>query len=235
VVAAARAAGIKVRGAMSCTVGCPYEGEIAPRARGLPGRLMKGIGVQHVGVADTIGVGTPLKVQARHGGGAQALRHGRGDLGHFHDTYGQALANTLACAADGVWHTFDTSGRRPGRLPLCQGRHRQRGHRGRGLHAARHGHRHRHRPGPLVDAGAFISGFLDRKPNSRAATAILNKRAPIGHASPPVTLIDRELFRFEEIWAAAGHPHGVFKLRPQDLVALTGAPVADVDQPVLAA
>jgi prolyl-tRNA editing enzyme YbaK/EbsC (Cys-tRNA(Pro) deacylase) len=59
--------------------------------------------------------------------------------------------------------------------------------------------------------------------------------SPIGHARPPVTLIDRELFRFEEIWAAAGHPHGVFKLRPQDLVALTGAPVADVDQPVLAA
>ena len=57
--------------------------------------------------------------------------------------------------------------------------------------------------------------------------------SPVGHATPPVTLIDRELFRFEEIWAAAGHPHAVFKLRPQDLVALTGAPVADVDQPVL--
>ena len=56
--------------------------------------------------------------------------------------------------------------------------------------------------------------------------------SPVGHARPPVTLIDRELFRFDEIWAAAGHPHGVFKLRPQDLVALTGAPVADVDQPV---
>ena len=56
--------------------------------------------------------------------------------------------------------------------------------------------------------------------------------SPVGHATPPVTLIDRELFRFAEIWAAAGHPHGVFKLRPQDLVALTGAPVADVDQPV---
>jgi prolyl-tRNA editing enzyme YbaK/EbsC (Cys-tRNA(Pro) deacylase) len=55
--------------------------------------------------------------------------------------------------------------------------------------------------------------------------------APLGHAQPPVTLIDRELFRFEEIWAAAGHPHGVFKLRPQDLEQLTGAPVADVVQP----
>ena len=52
--------------------------------------------------------------------------------------------------------------------------------------------------------------------------------SPIAHALPPVTLIDRDLFRFEEIWAAAGHPHGVFKLRPQDLERLTGAPVADV-------
>jgi prolyl-tRNA editing enzyme YbaK/EbsC (Cys-tRNA(Pro) deacylase) len=54
--------------------------------------------------------------------------------------------------------------------------------------------------------------------------------SPVGHSTPPVTLIDRELFRFEEVWAAAGHPHGVFKLRPADLETLTGAPVADVVQ-----
>jgi len=53
--------------------------------------------------------------------------------------------------------------------------------------------------------------------------------APVAHATPPVVLIDRELFRFDEIWAAAGHPHAVFRLRPQDLAGLTGnAPVADV-------
>jgi prolyl-tRNA editing enzyme YbaK/EbsC (Cys-tRNA(Pro) deacylase) len=52
--------------------------------------------------------------------------------------------------------------------------------------------------------------------------------APLAHSSAPFTLIDRELFRFDEIWAAAGHPHGVFKLRPQDLASLTGAPVVDV-------
>ncbi|RZJ15110.1 MAG: YbaK/EbsC family protein [Haliea sp.] len=56
--------------------------------------------------------------------------------------------------------------------------------------------------------------------------------SPVAHAQAPVTLIDRELFRFEEIWAAAGHPHGVFRLRPQDLERLTGAPVADVVQQV---
>ena len=54
--------------------------------------------------------------------------------------------------------------------------------------------------------------------------------APLAHATPPVTLIDRELFRFDEIWAAAGHPNGVFRLSPAELVQLTGAPVADVVQ-----
>lgn len=52
--------------------------------------------------------------------------------------------------------------------------------------------------------------------------------SPIAHVETPVTLIDRELARFAEIWAAAGHPHGVFKLAPSDLERLTGAPVADV-------
>lgn len=54
--------------------------------------------------------------------------------------------------------------------------------------------------------------------------------APLAHAEPAVTLVDRELLRFGEIWAAAGHPHGVFRLRPQDLVLLTDAPWADVTQ-----
>ncbi|RYF07118.1 MAG: YbaK/EbsC family protein [Comamonadaceae bacterium] len=55
--------------------------------------------------------------------------------------------------------------------------------------------------------------------------------SPVAHATEPVTLIDSELFRFDVIWAAAGHPNGVFELRPQDLQALTHAPVADVVQP----
>lgn len=54
--------------------------------------------------------------------------------------------------------------------------------------------------------------------------------SPLAHASACVTLIDRELFRFCEIWAAAGHPNGVFKLSPEQLVQITGAPVADVVQ-----
>lgn len=54
--------------------------------------------------------------------------------------------------------------------------------------------------------------------------------SPVAHATPPVTLIDRELFRFERIWAAAGHPNAVFPLAPSDLERLTGAPVADVTE-----
>jgi len=52
--------------------------------------------------------------------------------------------------------------------------------------------------------------------------------APLAHAEPPLTLIDRELFRFAEIWAAAGHPNGVFRLAPAELESLTAAPVCDV-------
>ncbi len=63
----------------------------------------------------------------------------------------------------------------------------------------------------------------------KAATSFtIGGVAPIGHVTAPVMLIDRELFRFDVIWAAAGHPNGVFKLTPQQLAELTGAPVEDV-------
>ena len=107
VVAAAKAAGIAVRGAMSCTVGCPYEGAVAPERVAYLAGLMKGIGVQRVDVADTIGVGTPRQVQAAI---KATLQHFTLDQisGHFHDTYGQALANIYACLEMGI-HTFDAS------------------------------------------------------------------------------------------------------------------------------
>jgi prolyl-tRNA editing enzyme YbaK/EbsC (Cys-tRNA(Pro) deacylase) len=56
--------------------------------------------------------------------------------------------------------------------------------------------------------------------------------APIAHATPPVSLIDRELFRFPTVWAAAGHPHAVFEVTPEALQRLSGAPVADVTEMV---
>src|ERR1700712_3560757 len=72
VVAAAKAAGVKVRAAISCAVGCPYEGDIAPARVAMVARMMRAIGVDHIGVADTIGVGTPLKGRAAM---AAALAH----------------------------------------------------------------------------------------------------------------------------------------------------------------
>ena len=175
VVEAARARGIHVRGAMSCTVGCPYEGEIAPARVETLARLMKDIGVQHVGVADTIGVGTPLKVQRAL---EATLRHfDINDIsGHFHDTYGQALANTLASLEMGVWQ-FDTSVAGLGGCPYAKG--------ATGNVASEDVVYLLHGMGidtgidldKLIDAGQFISDFLGRKSGSRAATALLNKRA----------------------------------------------------------
>ncbi|WP_114971890.1 hydroxymethylglutaryl-CoA lyase [Rhodoferax ferrireducens] len=175
VVQAARAAGIYVRGAMSCTVGCPYEGEIAPARVSYLAGLMKGIGVQHVGVADTIGVGTPLKVQRAM---EATLKHyDINDVsGHFHDTYGQALANTLISLQMGVWQ-FDASVAGLGGCPYAKG--------ATGNVATEDVVYLLHGMGietgidldKLIDAGKFISDFLQRKSGSRAATALLNKRS----------------------------------------------------------
>ena len=174
VVSAAKAAGIYVRGAISCAVGCPYEGEVAPEQVDMVARLMAGIGVQHIGVADTIGVGTPLKVQRAI---EAALKHyALNDIsGHFHDTYGQALGNTLATLQLGVWQ-FDTSIAGLGGCPYAKG--------ATGNVATEDVVYMLHGMGidtgidleKLVDAGQFISNFLGRKPNSLAATALLNKR-----------------------------------------------------------
>ena len=174
VVAAALAAGIAVRGAMSCTVGCPYEGDIAPERVGYLAGLMKGIGVQRVDVADTIGVGTPLSVQRAIGA---TLNHF--DLvhisGHFHDTYGQALSNTLAALQMGVCN-FQSSVAGLGGCPYAKG--------ATGNVATEDVVFMLHGMGiytgidldKLIDAGQFISDFLRRPTNSRAGKALLNKR-----------------------------------------------------------
>ena len=175
VVQAALAAGIAVRGAMSCTVGCPYEGDIAPEKVGYLAGLMKGIGVERVDVADTIGVGTPRKVQRAI---EATLAHYHLDhvSGHFHDTYGQALANTLAALELGVWN-FQSSVAGLGGCPYAKG--------ATGNVASEDLVFMLHGMGiatgidldRLIDAGQLISEHLGRKPNSRVATAVLNKRA----------------------------------------------------------
>ena len=175
VVQAARDAGIAVRGAMSCTVGCPYEGDVTPERVGYLAGLMKGIGVQRVDVADTIGVGTPRKVQAAI---EATLKHyALNDVsGHFHDTYGQALANTLAALQLGVWN-FQSSVAGLGGCPYAKG---ATGNvateelvymlQGMGIDTGIDLDK-------LIDAGAFISEALGRSTQSRVAKAVLSKRA----------------------------------------------------------
>jgi hydroxymethylglutaryl-CoA lyase len=175
VVAAARAAGVKVRGAISCALGCPYEGDVAPERVAMVARLMNGIGVQHVGVADTIGVGTPLKVRAAIQA-AQTFYPLTEISGHFHDTYGQALSNILECLRMGV-HTFDTSVSGLGGCPYAKG--------ATGNVATEDVVYLLHGLGiktgidldKLVDAGAFISKQIGKPNGSRVARALLAKRA----------------------------------------------------------
>ena len=174
VVQAALAVGIRVRGAMSCTVGCPYEGEIAPERVAYLAGLMKGIGVQRVDVADTIGVGTPRKVQRAI---EVTLQHfAVGDVsGHFHDTYGQALSNTLAALELGVCN-FQSSVAGLGGCPYAKG--------ATGNVATEDVVYMLHGMGietgidldALIDAGVYISEALGREPHSRVSKAIRTKR-----------------------------------------------------------
>jgi hydroxymethylglutaryl-CoA lyase len=174
VAAAARAAGIRVRGAISCAVGCPYEGEIAPQRVGMVARLMKQIGVQHVGVADTIGVGTPRKVQRAL---EAALAHYPLEevSGHYHDTYGQALSNVYASLELGI-STFDTSVSGLGGCPYAKG--------ATGNVATEDVVYLLHGLGietdidldRLIDAGVAIRTALGQTTGSRVARALLAKR-----------------------------------------------------------
>jgi hydroxymethylglutaryl-CoA lyase len=177
VVAAAREAGLKVRAAISCALGCPYQGEVSADEVEHLVKLFKAIGVHHCGVADTIGVGTPRRVQAAM---ERALKHYplHEVSGHFHDTYGQALANIHACLEMGV-HTFDTSVAGLGGCPFAKG---ATGNvatedvvfmlRGMGIDTGVD-------LDALVDAGGFISDVLGRAPVSRAGKALLIKRGRV--------------------------------------------------------
>jgi len=175
VVAAARERGIHVRGAISCALGCPYQGEVKAEAVGYVARLMKEIGVQHCGVADTIGVGTPRATQAAM---EAALKHyALTDVsGHFHDTYGQAIGNIYACLEMGV-SIFDTSVAGLGGCPYAKGATGnvatedvlyllQGLNIDTGIDLTK-----------VVAAGQWVSGLLGRKAFARAGNAIAAKLA----------------------------------------------------------
>jgi len=101
VVEAALAKGIRVRGYVSCVLGCPYEGEVAPAAVASVAKALHDMGCYEISLGDTIGVGTPMKARVMIEAVAAQVPIERLAV-HFHDTWGQALANILACLELGV-------------------------------------------------------------------------------------------------------------------------------------
>ncbi len=119
VVAAARARGIAVRGTVSCALGCPYEGEIAPAVVARVAGELLAMGCDELSIADTIGIGTPdgtRRVMEAVLAVTQVARLN----GHFHDTYGRALANIDACLDLGL-RSFDASAAGLGGCPFAPG------------------------------------------------------------------------------------------------------------------
>ncbi len=175
VAAAAKQHGLRLRGSVSCSLGCPYQGEVTPEAVANVVRRMRDLGCDEIDIADTIGVGTASQVKqvfervSREFPLAQLA-------GHFHDTYGQALANILAALDVGV-SIFHASVAGLGGCPYAKG--------ATGnvstedvlylLHGL--GIRTGIDLDAVVDAGQFISNHLGSKAVSRAGNAIAARRA----------------------------------------------------------
>ncbi|OZI28052.1 hydroxymethylglutaryl-CoA lyase [Bordetella genomosp. 1] len=175
VVAAAKAAGVRVRGSISCALGCPYQGEVPVEAVLDVARRYQALGCDEIDVADTIGVGTPKRVREVMGAVTALVDPGR-ISGHFHDTYGQALANILAALETGV-SIYHASVAGLGGCPYAKGAtgnvatedvlYMLRGldiDTGVDFDA-------------VVDIGQWMSANLSRKGSSRAGNAIAAKRA----------------------------------------------------------
>jgi hydroxymethylglutaryl-CoA lyase len=175
VVAAARAANIRVRGYISCVLGCPYEGDVAPQAVAAVADALYAMGCYEVSLGDTIGVGTPGKTLAMLEAVSRRVPVDK-LAGHYHDTYGQALANIYASLEAGV-AVFDSSVAGLGGCPYAKG--------ATGnvatedvvylLHGV--GSRTGVDLDRLIDAGEYICAVLGRPTNSRVGRALLAKRS----------------------------------------------------------
>lgn len=176
VVDAAKNAGIKVRGYISCAVACPYEGEIQPRKVADVAGTLYDMGCYEISLGDTIGAGTPGKIQAMIEACVKRVPTEK-LAGHYHDTYGQALANIYASMELGV-ATFDSSVSGLGGCPYAKG--------ASGNVATEDVVYMLHGLGietgidldKVVDAGAWISSILKRDPGSKAGRAIAAKKVP---------------------------------------------------------
>ena len=172
---AAKRHGIRVRGYVSCVLGCPYEGEISPRAVAEVSGSLYRMGCYEISLGDTIGVGTPVRAQAVIDAVAEVVPRDRIGV-HFHDTYGQALANILACMEKGV-ATVDSSIAGLGGCPYAKGASGNVASEdvlymldGMGIETGVDF-------AALVAAGRFISDFLGRPAVSKVAQAVAARAA----------------------------------------------------------
>ena len=165
--------GLKVRGYVSCVLGCPYEGEIPVLAVVEVAERLAGMGCYEISLGDTIGVGTPAKARAMVEAAAGRIPIDRLAV-HFHDTYGQALANVLACLEIGV-ATVDSAVAGLGGCPYARGASGNLASEdllymldGLGIETGVD-------LAALREAGAFISGVLGRAPGSKVALALAGR------------------------------------------------------------
>jgi hydroxymethylglutaryl-CoA lyase len=176
VIEGAKKDGVRVRAAISCALGCPFEGEVPPAKVAAVAKMLDDLGVDDVDLADTIGVGTPAKAQRMLAAAAERVPMEKLSI-HFHDTYGQALANTLACLELGVG-AVDSAVGGLGGCPFAPG--------ATGNVATEDVVYMLHGMGietgvdldKLIDAAFFISDFLGRPPVSRVANAMRKRRKP---------------------------------------------------------
>lgn len=119
VAAAAKTAGMRVRGYVSCVLGCPYEGDVEPSAVADVSQKLLALGCYEISLGDTIGVGTPARAVAMVEAVTRVVPRERLAV-HFHDTYGQALANILACLERGI-AVVDSSVAGLGGCPYARG------------------------------------------------------------------------------------------------------------------
>ena len=169
----AQNSGIEVRGYISCVLGCPYEGDVALENVVRVARALDAIGCYEISLGDTIGVGTPTRARAMVDAVADHVPVDRLAL-HFHDTYGQALANILSCMEAGV-ATVDTAVAGLGGCPYAPGASGNVATedvvymlQGMGIDTGVD-------LPALVEAGEFISAALGRAPTSKSAQAIAAK------------------------------------------------------------
>ena len=169
----AQDSGIEVRGYISCVLGCPYEGDVALENVVRVARALDAIGCYEISLGDTIGVGTPTRARAMVDAVADHVPVDRLAL-HFHDTYGQALANILSCMEAGV-ATVDTAVAGLGGCPYAPGASGNVATedvvymlQGMGIDTGVD-------LPALVEAGEFISAALGRAPTSKSAQAIAAK------------------------------------------------------------